>query len=343
VKPRTSALNIGAGVLARAVRAAVDVNSRRDRRHVRTSKVGRMLKRTAVWVLGAALGCDGSEPNSGLQPGQGGSSAEPSGGQGGTNTPSDALAGSGGSSAAAGRGNSLGGASAQGGTSGSGGSVTSGGAAGNEQTQCLEPGQLDCSDTALCCDGAMCIADGTTIVCAALCESSDGCNSGCCAPVDETNSVCAPADFCAPPVDTCSEDTDCDTACCLPVDAETSVCAPSDLCAAPPAIGCGNLVLLANDGTYLGDATSNQFAADGVCNEFSQYGSQFAATSIFNQFGQYGSQFSTLSAYNEFTTTPPVLYCVGNDTVLNPVSKNTFLAGAIDPDFLCAVLAQNGL
>jgi hypothetical protein len=162
--------------------------------------------------------------------------------------------------------------------------------------------------------------------------------------VNESSSVCAPIDLCPPPAETCAIDTDCDTGCCLAVDAETSLCAPVDLCAAPPpAAGCGDLVLVANDGTYLGDATSNQFAVDGVCNEFSQYGSQFAATSIFNEFGQYGSPFAALSAYNELTSTPPVLYCSGDETVLNAVSKNTLLAGAIDPDLLCAVLAQNGL
>jgi hypothetical protein len=211
------------------------------------------------------------------------------------------------------------------------------------ETQCLAPGELSCSDTALCCDGSLCITAGTDVVCAALCTSGDGCTSGCCAALDDSNSVCAPPEFCLPMADTCSEDTDCDTACCLPVDAETSACAPSNLCAAPPSVGCGDLVLLANDGTYLGEATSNQFAVDGVCNEFSQYGSEFSTTSIFNEFSQYGSPFATLSAYNEFTATPPVLYCVSNDTVLNPVSKNTLIAGAIDPDFLCAVLAQNGL
>jgi hypothetical protein len=190
----------------------------------------------------------------------------------------------------------------------------------------------------------MCITDGVEIACAALCSTGDDCQSGCCAAVDATNSVCAPANFCPPPVETCTVDSECDTVCCLPIDAETSACAPASLCTAPPApIGCGQLVLLANDGTFLGDATSNQFATDGVCNEFSQYGSPFAATSIFNEFGQYGSPFAASSAYNDFTSTPPVLYCSGNDTVLNPVSKNTFIAGAIDPDVLCAVLAQNGL
>jgi hypothetical protein len=300
-----------------------------------------MLKRAAVCALVALVGCDDGEPSTGTQPvARGGSPAQAAGGSGGT--ASDA--GAGGSSAGTGGGASLGGSSGAAGTSGSGGSGNSGaGGGGNEQTQCLEPGELDCSAAALCCEGARCVTDGLQIVCATLCSTGDECQSGCCAAVDDTGSVCAPAEFCPSPFETCAMNADCATACCLPIDAETSACAPANLCAAPPAVGCGDLVLLANDGTYLGDATSDQFAVDGVCNEFSQYGSPFASSSIFNEFSQYGSPFASLSAYNEFTSTPPVLYCSGNDTVLNAVSKNTFVAGAIDPDFLCAVLAQNGL
>jgi hypothetical protein len=96
------------------------------------------------------------------------------------------------------------------------------------------------------------------------------------------------------------------------------------------------------DGTFLGDAASNMFAVNGVCNQFSQYGSQFSTTSIFNQFGTYGSQFSTLSAYDLFTTTPPLLFCATTLQRLNPVSKNTVLLNAIDPDLLCATLAAAG-
>lgn len=305
-----------------------------------------MVKQFAVCFFGAALGCDSSEPATATQiaggagyvsqSGSGGDTTQPGGGAGGLGgAGGDQAGGSSGQSGADGRGDAGGGGSA--GLAGNGG-------AGNDSPLCLDPGELNCSDAALCCDGAMCITDGVQIACAALCTTGGDCVSGCCAAVDATNSVCAPANFCPPPVETCTVDDDCATQCCLPVDADTLACAPADLCAAPPpAVGCGELVLLANDGTYLGDATSNTFAADGVCNEFSQYGSHFAASSIFNEFGLYGSPFAALSAYNEFTSTPPVLYCSGDDTILNPVSKNTLLAGAIDPDFLCAVLAQNGL
>jgi hypothetical protein len=86
-----------------------------------------------------------------------------------------------------------------GGWSGNGGSGgTSASGSGSQQMQCLEPGELDCSDAALCCEGSMCITDGVQIACAALCSAGDECQSGCCAAVDELNSVCAPATFCRP-------------------------------------------------------------------------------------------------------------------------------------------------
>lgn len=105
---------------------------------------------------------------------------------------------------------------------------------------------------------------------------------------------------------------------------------------------CADLTLLGDDGEFLGVASSNEFETDGVCNEFSNYGSEFSSTSIYNEFSNYGSEFSPLGAYNEFTSTPPFLYCASSDTVMNPVTKNSLLSGAVDPDVLCAALAANG-
>lgn len=224
---------------------------------------------------------------------------------------------------------------------GTGGASGDGGQPG--QSECLPAGQLNCSDAAQCCDDSTCIADGDVVVCAFLCTGPSECASGCCAPLDEQTSICAPAEYCPAAPTSCAVNQDCDTGCCVPVDADASACAPASFCASAPSVVCSDLVVVADDGTYLGEATSNEFAVDGVCNDFSQYGSEFSSTSIFNDFSTYGSQFSSLSAYNQFTSTPPVLYCISTDTVLNAVSKNTFVAGSIDPDLLCAVLAANGL
>lgn len=108
-----------------------------------------------------------------------------------------------------------------------------------------------------------------------------------------------------------------------------------------PITTCSRLSLVADDDQFLGNASSNQYTTDGVCNEFSQYGSEFGSNSIHNEFGMYGSEFASLSAYNQFTSTPPRLRCESG-AVLNPVTKNKFLANAIDPDVLCATLAANG-
>jgi V8-like Glu-specific endopeptidase len=96
----------------------------------------------------------------------------------------------------------------------------------------------------------------------------------------------------------------------------------------------GQAYLLASDGTYLGVVSSNRFAADSICNQFGNYGSQFSSTSVRNQFSLYGSPFSLTSAYNQFTVTPPVIVYL--DSVVGYLTKNQFLPGAVDPDFLFA-------
>ena len=135
----------------------------------------------------------------------------------------------------------------------------------------------------------------------------------------------------------------CRSDCCAPLADGTLVCSAVAYCAPAPAPGrCTRLVLVANDGTFLGDATSNPYAVEGVCNEYSSYGSPYSTTSIYNEYGTYGSPYNTLSAYNEFTRTPPRLGCSDTGELLNPVTKNTFLADAIDPDLLCPFLDSNG-
>jgi hypothetical protein len=287
------------------------------------------LGRVARWsvfglALAALVGCEGREPPTGTvqggapsgSSGAGGASG-PSGGAGGV---AEATVG-----AAAG---------------GAGGSP---GGAGGAEALCLRPGELDCGDAAPCCDGSRCVTDGADVLCAATCTSGDECATGCCTDVDDIGSVCAPASFCPPAAETCRVSSDCATVCCLPIDERTSVCAPTSACATTPALACPDLVLQASDGTFLGDATSDEVAVNGVCNPIGSYGSQISPTSIFNPVGSYGSQLGEQSAYNEFSTTPPVLFCPSTASTLNLVSKNAFLTGALDPDLLCAVLAENGL
>lgn len=106
--------------------------------------------------------------------------------------------------------------------------------------------------------------------------------------------------------------------------------------------GCSSLILVGNDGTFLGNAKSSQVATNGVCNPVSPFGSSVGAKSIFNQVGSYGSSVGTLSAYNTITSTPPALLCEETAETVAKVTKNAIIAGAIDPDDLCAMLETNG-
>jgi hypothetical protein len=143
----------------------------------------------------------------------------------------------------------------------------------------------------------------------------------------------------------CAQGADCNSGCCLPLSpGPGGACAPPSYCAPPaPTAGCAQLILQGEDGQYLGDATSNQFAPNGVCNTQGLYGGQLGTDSIYNPFGIYGSQSGALSAYDQFTTTPPHLECATTSEALNFVSKNTFLPNVIDPDDLCATLQAAGL
>lgn len=116
---------------------------------------------------------------------------------------------------------------------------------------------------------------------------------------------------------------------------------PSAASAAPGA-PCRSLVVVASNGTFLGVASSKPYEADGVCNPYSSYGSENGQFSIFNEAGSYGDESSATSAFNEVASRPPHLYCESTGEALNPVTKNEFLPGAIDPDALCQTLAANG-
>jgi len=101
----------------------------------------------------------------------------------------------------------------------------------------------------------------------------------------------------------------------------------------------GSAVIIAQDGTYLGLISSNEFLSDSIMNQFGTYGSQFSPTSIFNEFGTYGSQFSYLSPWNEFASSPPMIF-VG-DIFVAYLTVNSFKTPAIDPFDLINYLAAH--
>jgi hypothetical protein len=192
------------------------------------------------------------------------------------------------------------------------------GPAGSSAPACDGPGAV-CRADADCC-GARCIQS----ICSDQCARGDDCLTGCCIELTTGESACAAIQLCSPPPNSGTRP--------IPPPAHGTLV---------PITTCSTLALIADDDQFLGNASSNRYATDGICNEFSQYGSEFGSHSIHNEFGTYGGEFSNLSAYNKFTNTPPHLRCE-NGSELNPVTKNQFLAGVIDPDVLCETLASNG-
>ncbi len=98
----------------------------------------------------------------------------------------------------------------------------------------------------------------------------------------------------------------------------------------------GTSYLVADDGTFLGDISSNSYASDSICNSYGSYGSKYETDSIRNEYGTYGNEYSSKSPYNEYTSTPPKIIQSGR--VVGYLTKNKYLSGAIDPDELLIAL-----
>jgi hypothetical protein len=195
-------------------------------------------------------------------------------------------------------------------------------------TVCPAPDAPDCAaagaDCSIhsCCGGASCIQD----VCAAKCSDDTDCGSRCCYKTSSGTALCAPPSLCAPPPGA-------DAGVALPTGGSGGGLTPITTCNKP--------TLVADDGKYLGVASSSVVTPEGVCNEVSPYGSEVGPYSIHNNVGIYGSAVSPQSAYNEVTPTPPHLRCESGK-LLNAVTKNKVIANGIDPDVLCETLAANG-
>ena len=100
--------------------------------------------------------------------------------------------------------------------------------------------------------------------------------------------------------------------------------------------------IIANDGTFLGKITSNQYDSDSVFNNYGNYGSEYSNTSIFNTYGNYGNEYSSLSPYNEYSSTPPKIYIDGQ--FWGYLTKNNYISGnRVDPDNLKNWILMNNL
>lgn len=69
--------------------------------------------------------------------------------------------------------------------------------------------------------------------------------------------------------------------------------------------------LYANDGTYLGELSSNPYAAESTSNPYGRYGNRYSPTSINNPYSQYGSPYSSQSPNNPYAN--PQRYRCGNN------------------------------
>ncbi len=92
--------------------------------------------------------------------------------------------------------------------------------------------------------------------------------------------------------------------------------------------------------TFLGQVSSNEFAANSILNQFGLYGSQFATNSIFNSFGLWGSAFQISGVCNTFGGASSVPRIVRNGVIVGYVTKNSFVSGGIDPATLVAALLR---
>ncbi|MNI66459.1 hypothetical protein D3C73_1220220 [compost metagenome] len=99
-----------------------------------------------------------------------------------------------------------------------------------------------------------------------------------------------------------------------------------------------DILLYSNDGkTFLGNISTNTYAADSIFNEYGIYGSKYSATSISNEYSIYGGPYSDESAFNKFATKPPIL--VYNGQTIGYVTINTTILNGISP----AALAEFSL
>jgi len=91
--------------------------------------------------------------------------------------------------------------------------------------------------------------------------------------------------------------------------------------------------IVAQDGQYLGEISSNKYDSDSICDQYGTYGSKYSYKSIFNNYSKYGNNYSSYSAYNSFAYSPPIIYDTGNNPVYY-LTKNDIKIPAIDPDEL---------
>jgi hypothetical protein len=77
---------------------------------------------------------------------------------------------------------------------------------------------------------------------------------------------------------------------------------------------------------------SSTLDGDSIFNSLGSFGSQFSVDSIWNKFGEYGSPHSLQSPFNPYSSDPPTI--VKDRKIIGYLTKNKYLEGAVDPDWL---------
>lgn len=96
--------------------------------------------------------------------------------------------------------------------------------------------------------------------------------------------------------------------------------------------GLEGATIRAQDGTYLGLISANEFHPDSICNAGGAHGSEASETSIRNPHAKYSSQHSGVSAFNQFAARPPIVERDGR--TLGYLTLNPLKQPAINPNDL---------
>lgn len=98
--------------------------------------------------------------------------------------------------------------------------------------------------------------------------------------------------------------------------------------------------LVGQDGVYLGVVSSDQYAAESICNQYGQFGSPYAAKSVWNKYAQYGGTYASNGAYNPMAQKPPLV--IQNGQPIGILTKNPNIKGGTDPDAFFYSVCQQG-
>ncbi len=98
----------------------------------------------------------------------------------------------------------------------------------------------------------------------------------------------------------------------------------------------GNAFIMASDGEFLGNISSDRFASKSILNDVGSHGSSVASKSIFNNVGTYGSEVSPKSAWNKLATSPPKVFV--EEKFIGYLTTNELKTPRIDPYALIGYL-----